>query len=185
MGDAGAELSKLLEKALAASSKIDDGSGDAADEERTLDALRLMGTFEISTQILMDTKAGVKLRKLTKTSHQQIQEAASGLLDSWKQAVTAESKSAESAKPKPSVKALGPKVNSQLEKSLSISTGLSSPRPARGGETTSSSQERKAAARAPGEAAGSQRGGAAGNEEPKEAGNGAAGAPGGRTGGAG
>ncbi|CAN0879540.1 Transcription elongation factor TFIIS [Linum grandiflorum] len=87
------ELIELFESAKKAGDDAfgDDIASDGPEVERCVDALKLLGKFPVTFEILASTQVGKRLRTLTKHPIAKIQNMASDLLDRWKKLVVDES----------------------------------------------------------------------------------------------
>eukprot|EP01026_Neomeris_dumetosa_P027042 TRINITY_DN22022_c0_g1_i11.p1 TRINITY_DN22022_c0_g1~~TRINITY_DN22022_c0_g1_i11.p1 ORF type:complete len:314 (-),score=58.00 TRINITY_DN22022_c0_g1_i11:244-1185(-) len=93
MGDT--DLTRLLQKAEKYCADIDElnKDDDAKKEECTvtqsaLDVLNLLLKQKVTTQILVDTKAGKRVKRLTKCTDEKVQKAAQKIVDEWKSQVS-------------------------------------------------------------------------------------------------
>eukprot|EP01024_Parvocaulis_polyphysoides_P042280 TRINITY_DN3869_c1_g1_i1.p1 TRINITY_DN3869_c1_g1~~TRINITY_DN3869_c1_g1_i1.p1 ORF type:complete len:327 (+),score=59.58 TRINITY_DN3869_c1_g1_i1:120-1100(+) len=101
MGDT--DLTRLLQKAEKFCQDIDEiikqnnedggGGSDSPPEETTatqsaLDVLKLLEKQSVTTKILQDTKAGKRVKRLSKCLDQKVQEAALKVVNVWKEQVT-------------------------------------------------------------------------------------------------
>ena len=82
------DLLKLLSTATTACNKA--ATGDAAEEARAVDTLKLLASHAVSSELLMKTDAGKKVKKLAKTGSDAIKSAANAAIDAWKECVRLE-----------------------------------------------------------------------------------------------
>ena len=84
------ELLKLISAAATASTKA--AGGDAAEDTRAVDALKLLASHVVSSDLLMKTDAGKKVKKISKTigASEAIRAAANACIDAWKDCVRQE-----------------------------------------------------------------------------------------------
>lgn len=90
------ELLKLLTSAIAAAEKAE---GDAAEESRATDALRLLQKIQVTSDILAKTEAGKKVKKLVKHASKGIASSALAVVDAWKECVRIEQRNKQQTKP--------------------------------------------------------------------------------------
>ncbi|KAG8098747.1 hypothetical protein GUJ93_ZPchr0013g37410 [Zizania palustris] len=85
---------ELLETFDAAKKAADAAAGedDSPEADRCLDALRRLRAIRVTTEILVSTQVGKRLRYLTKHPHSDIQAMATDLLGYWKKVVIEEGK---------------------------------------------------------------------------------------------
>ncbi|KAG5248355.1 transcription elongation factor S-II [Salix suchowensis] len=83
------ELVELFGKAKKAAdaSLNDDSSSSGPEVSRCVDSLKQLRKFEVTSEILVSTQVGKKLRPLAKHPKEKIQAAASDLLETWKKIV--------------------------------------------------------------------------------------------------
>lgn len=65
-------------------------SAQEHDLQTALEGLQSLQSFQVNTELLTETQAGKKIRKLTKHSHADIAQAAKQLIDTWKDCVRQE-----------------------------------------------------------------------------------------------
>ena len=65
-------------------------SAQEHDLQTALDGLQSLQSFQVNTDLLTETQAGKKVRKLTKHSNEDIAKAAKQLIDTWKDCVRQE-----------------------------------------------------------------------------------------------
>ena len=65
-------------------------SAQAHDLQTALEGLQSLQSFQVNTELLSETQAGKKVRKLTKHSNEDIAQAAQQLIASWKDCVRQE-----------------------------------------------------------------------------------------------
>ena len=65
-------------------------SAQEHDLQTALEGLQSLQSFQVNTELLTETQAGKKIRKLTKHSHGDIAQAAKQLIDTWKDCVRQE-----------------------------------------------------------------------------------------------
>jgi len=82
------ETFEAAKKAADAAAEEDGGSSPEAD--RCLDALRRLRAFRVTTDVLVSTQVGKRLRYLTKHPHSDIQAVATELFGYWKKVVIEE-----------------------------------------------------------------------------------------------
>jgi transcription elongation factor S-II len=82
------ELVRLLALAGTASGKAE--NGDAAEEERAVDALKVLGRSLITSALLLKTDAGKTVKKLSKHENSNIKVAANATMEAWKECVRQE-----------------------------------------------------------------------------------------------
>jgi hypothetical protein len=82
------ELVKLISSAQTSCAKAEEG--DAAEEKRAVDILRVLAKAEVTAALLGKTDAGKKLRKLCKHASAGIAGAANAAVEAWKDAVRGE-----------------------------------------------------------------------------------------------
>ncbi|CAH1445455.1 unnamed protein product [Lactuca virosa] len=81
------ELIELFDSAKKAADAAAVGGGGAEsspEEDRCLDALKVLKKFPVNYQILVSTQVGKRLRQLTKHPRKKIQSLASELVETWK-----------------------------------------------------------------------------------------------------
>ncbi|CAL8471299.1 g10841 [Coccomyxa elongata] len=89
-----AQLTDRIEEALRLSEKASDDPDIA---QALTDLLKTLQSFQVTTQLLLETQAGKKIRKLAKHSNAAISQAAAATVSSWKEAVTKETVASTSA----------------------------------------------------------------------------------------
>ena len=82
------ELLKLISTATTACTKASEG--DAAEEIRAVDTLKVLASHAVSSELLSKTEAGKKVKKLTKLTSEAIKVAANSTIDAWKECVRQE-----------------------------------------------------------------------------------------------
>lgn len=98
-----AELSKLVTTAVEASGAAE--QGDASQQGRALDVLKLLAKKVVTAELLKDTEAGKKVNKLSKSSNSEVAAAAAAVVQAWKGCVKAQtpgplqSQSSQESKP--------------------------------------------------------------------------------------
>lgn len=65
-------------------------SAQEHDLKTALEGLQSLQSFQVNTELLSETQAGKKVRKLTKHSNEEIAQAAQQLIASWKDCVRQE-----------------------------------------------------------------------------------------------
>jgi transcription elongation factor S-II len=83
------ELTKLLNAAVDAAKQAE-GGVNAAEEGRTVDALRVLGQQRVTTELLAETEAGKRVKRLTKHSCPAVAKAAAAAVDAWKDCIRRE-----------------------------------------------------------------------------------------------
>ncbi|PSC75709.1 Transcription elongation factor A 2 [Micractinium conductrix] len=89
MAATAAELSKLVDTVLAAAKKAE--GGDAAEQGRTVDGLKVLKKQRVSTKVLAETQAGKRVKGLTKHPQADVAAAAGEVVAAWKEVVRRES----------------------------------------------------------------------------------------------
>ncbi|URD96963.1 Transcription elongation factor A protein [Musa troglodytarum] len=103
------ELLQTFDAAKKAADVAAEAGGPSPEVDRCVDALRRLRRIPVTTQNLVETQVGKRLRNLTKHCHSKIQVEASALLEFWKNVViqeTSNSKRNGSSDDKSSVKKL-------------------------------------------------------------------------------
>ncbi|GAX86225.1 hypothetical protein CEUSTIGMA_g13638.t1 [Chlamydomonas eustigma] len=83
-----AELVRLLSLAGTSSGKAE--NGDTAEEERAIDALKILGRSVITSALLLKTDAGKTVKRLSKHDNNNIKSAANATMEAWKECVRKE-----------------------------------------------------------------------------------------------
>ncbi|CAI0423743.1 unnamed protein product [Linum tenue] len=124
------EVIELFESAKKAGDAAvgDDISSNGPEVGRCVDALKQLGDYPITYEILVSSQVGKRLRALTKHPVHQIQTIASDLLESWKQLVVNETTRRKQTEKSPTASAVkvekSPKVGAiKVEKEQSSSNG--------------------------------------------------------------
>ncbi|KAJ8499952.1 hypothetical protein OPV22_010504 [Ensete ventricosum] len=84
------ELLQTFDAAKKAADVAAEAGGPSPEVDRCVDALRRLRRIPVTTQNLVETQVGKRLRYLTKHCHSKIQVEASGLLEFWKNVVIQE-----------------------------------------------------------------------------------------------
>ncbi|MCL7043845.1 hypothetical protein MKW94_023189 [Papaver nudicaule] len=85
------ELVELFDSAKKAADAAAAGDEGGAEETRCIEALKELKKFPVTTQVLVATQVGKRLRHLTKHPTEKIQAVAADLLNVWKKIVMEES----------------------------------------------------------------------------------------------
>ncbi|CAI0474777.1 unnamed protein product [Linum tenue] len=106
----------------------DDISSNGPEVGRCVDALKQLGNYPITYEILVSSQVGKRLRALTKHPVDQVQTVASDLLESWKQLVVNETTKRKQAEKSPTASAVKVEKTStngavKVEKAKSSSNG--------------------------------------------------------------
>jgi transcription elongation factor S-II len=80
-----AELTKLVSNAVEAGRLAEEG--DAAEQRRAVDVLKLLQKQIVTAVLLKDTDAGKKINKLAKSSDSTLAAAASQVVQAWKERI--------------------------------------------------------------------------------------------------
>ncbi|KAA8539706.1 hypothetical protein F0562_026398 [Nyssa sinensis] len=78
------ELIKLFEAVKKAADGARDGGDLSREEDRCVDALKRLEKFPVNYDVLVSTKVGKSLRRLTKHPRKKIQDLASKVVEMWK-----------------------------------------------------------------------------------------------------
>jgi len=126
MAVSAAELSKLVSNAVEAGRLAEEG--DAAEQGRAVDVLKVLQKQIVTAALLKDTDAGKKINKLSKSSNSTIAAAASQVVQAWKETIKQqqESKPSTSSGPLPASGSQG-----SLNRLQSNSSGSLAPEAAR------------------------------------------------------
>ncbi|RWV97158.1 hypothetical protein GW17_00040072 [Ensete ventricosum] len=84
------ELLETFEAAKKAADVAAEAGGGSPEVDRCVDALKRLRSMPVTTQDLVETQVGKRLRYLTKNRHSKIQVEASALLEFWKNVVIQE-----------------------------------------------------------------------------------------------
>lgn len=123
------DLAKLVQSATEACKAAE--GGDKAEEQRALDALKLLQKETVTAELLQKTDAGKKVKKLCKHPSQAVVDAALGVVEAWKNCVRASGGAGTPRKPSGTLDSAGPSLESTL--SLQPSTSLPNQGPGSGG----------------------------------------------------
>ena len=85
MAVSAAELSKLVSNAVEAGRLAEEG--DAAEQGRAVDVLKVLQKQIVNAALLKDTDAGKKINKLSKSSNSTIAAAAAQVVQAWKESI--------------------------------------------------------------------------------------------------
>jgi transcription elongation factor S-II len=94
---AATELAKLVGSASEAAKGAD--GGDAAQQGRCLDILKLLAKSHVTAGLLKETDAGKKVNRLSKSTDAKIAAAAAAVVQSWKDCVKRQAQEAGSNQP--------------------------------------------------------------------------------------
>ncbi|KAI3508405.1 hypothetical protein L1887_23412 [Cichorium endivia] len=78
------ELFEAVKKSADAAAVGGGGAESSPEEDRCLDALKVLKKFPVNYQILVSTQVGKRLRQLTKHPKTKIQKLASNIVETWK-----------------------------------------------------------------------------------------------------
>ncbi len=100
------ELTKLLSSAVSSSSKAE--QGDATEQARAIDALKVLSKAVVTSELLLKTDAGKTVKKLSKHTVASIKAAAGSCMDAWKNCVRQEQSKKAETKQQPDADAAEP-----------------------------------------------------------------------------